>query len=307
MIVLLKDINLPPNITIINTDTFSFCKSLKQITIPPSVTTIKQHAFNRCSSLSQVSIPSSVKIVEEYAFECCDSLDEFKSNSYVDNYSRFPGPIFVIIALISLIILIGLSINFIIILIWWSRIHPWLAHGYKSGKIVYVALLTYWISVICIIFYIILFLLIFYICEKYKNRIFFQRKRPFFIKLKHIYNILSIVILISLVLISWISSIVASVYALKTEKVDGKSIKCLRYMIDGYNGANDWVLNQSLTKQNDLKKWHSKMISKAYGKNGNATNHYCLSVGLPVLLFTIISFLITLFFTILASTANFKC
>ena len=63
-------------------------------------------------------------------------------------------------------------------------------------------------------------------------------------------------------LISFISLAVASAYALKREKKDGNSIKCLQYIIDGCVGAQDWVTNQSSKKQNIFIFSKSKSKSK---------------------------------------------
>lgn len=92
---------------------------------------------------------------------------------------------------------------------------------------------------------------------------------------------------------------IASFYALKKEKIDGVSIKCLRYIYDGCEGAQNWVYNQSLKKQNKYNKWVSKMNSKAYKNNGDATNYYCLLVGVPIMIFSIFLFLSATFAFIL--------
>lgn len=56
-----------------------------------------------------------------------------------------------------------------------------------------------------------------------------RRKRLCFKKSKKYGKIISVVILSALVLMSFLCAIFASIYALKNEKVDGKSIKCLKY------------------------------------------------------------------------------
>lgn len=80
-------------------------------------------------------------------------------------------------------------------------------------------------------------------------------------------------------------------FALKSEKIDGKSIKCYRYIIEGDEGARDLFANKSLKKLNEFQKWHSKMMKKAYNSFGEATNFYCLSVGIPALIFPFFPFL----------------
>ena len=59
--------------------------------------------------------------------------------------------------------------------------------------------------------------------------------------------------------------------------------------MDGYLGASDWAAKQAPEKQNDLDKWYSNMISKAYKKNGKISNYYCVEVGAPIFLFSILS------------------
>ena len=72
---------------------------------------------------------------------------------------------------------------------------------------------------------------------------------------------------------------------MKKNKVNGKSIKCLRYIFDG---AKDWVANQSLEKQNKFNNWVLNMNKHAYGKHGKVTNYYCISVGIPLIVFSVI-------------------
>ncbi|KAK8845181.1 hypothetical protein M9Y10_021363 [Tritrichomonas musculus] len=85
---------------------------------------------------------------------------------------------------------------------------------------------------------------------------------------------------------SIISVIVASQYAIKREN----NLKCLNYIFDGYKGALNWSVNQSLETQNNLEEWHSNMLNKAFKKNGDASEYYCYQVGIPALLFAVIFF-----------------
>ena len=114
-------------------------------------------------------------------------------------------------------------------------------------------------------------------------------KRKCFMYLTIITNIAAYVIFSGLVMTAIISGMIASAYAVRKEKIDGESVKCLKYVLDGYQGASDWVVNQSPEKQNDLDKWYSNMISKAYKKNGKVSNYYCVEVGVPIFLFSIIA------------------
>ena len=91
---------------------------------------------------------------------------------------------------------------------------------------------------------------------------------------------------------------------MKKEKKNEEPIKCLGYILDGYNGAKNWVVNQSIKKQNEFKKWESKMLSKAYGKDGKVTNYYCLTVGIPALIFSILPLVLIIVFNIWFIIAN---
>ena len=65
---------IPPTVTTIDTEAFSWCTSLKSITIPLSVTEIGEHAFLRCTSLEAIAIPSGVTTIGDYMFRQCYSL-----------------------------------------------------------------------------------------------------------------------------------------------------------------------------------------------------------------------------------------
>ena len=64
----LKNIVVPPTITVIGDGAFAGCESLESILISPSVTVIGDGAFMLCKSLESIVIPESVKEIGEYAF-----------------------------------------------------------------------------------------------------------------------------------------------------------------------------------------------------------------------------------------------
>jgi len=68
----LKDIEIPPKITVINRYTFRRC-GFEQLEIPETVTSIREYAFSDCAFL-EVSIPSSISVIEKEAFSSCDML-----------------------------------------------------------------------------------------------------------------------------------------------------------------------------------------------------------------------------------------
>lgn len=259
---------------------FDSCISLKRVIIPPLVTKIGDYAFNCCSELRYISIPPSVKSIQKNTFKGCIYLTDLCPD-FNESRSGFSGNNAVGFALFGLFLMIPifccLIATFISTIVWWLRIHPWFSHGYKSGKTVYISLMTCWIS--SLTFFILFILCILVLC--FVNKV--QKNQ-----LKKLIDIFSIVIFIFFAVTSSISGIVASCYALKNDKIDGKSIKCLKYIIEGYQGANDWIANQPLEKQNDFKNWYSKMSNKAYKKNGNPSNYFCFEVGVPTLIFSII-------------------
>ena len=69
----LTSINMPSNITEIDSAAFNFCHSLKSIVIPSSVTKIGAWAFMWCDSLTSINIPESVTKIGVSAFGSCKS------------------------------------------------------------------------------------------------------------------------------------------------------------------------------------------------------------------------------------------
>ena len=290
----LEQISIPSSIKSIRDYTFFGCSSLTQITIPSSVISIGDYAFYSCKKLKEIIIPSSVKSVGEYTFAKCYNLEEY---CVIDKNEFIGGggfPIGFCTFLDVLFTLINIFPFFIITIVWWSRIHPWFMHGYKKGKTVYISLKISWIVSLFVFICPLIYLSLFYIII-YLKKIYFTRKnRKILDKCESMNNIISGLIFIVLVLIAIISGIVASYYALKNEQIDGESIKCLRYIFDGINGASDWVAKQSLKKQNEFNKWVLKMNENAYGKDGKATNYYCISVGVPIIVFSTLPLLLML-------------
>lgn len=69
-----KNVDIPTNITSIDSFAFSSCSSLTSITIPDSVTYIGQGAFNNCYKLTSIVIPNNVTSIGMSAFWGCSSL-----------------------------------------------------------------------------------------------------------------------------------------------------------------------------------------------------------------------------------------
>lgn len=286
----LKSVVISNSVTKIESETFRDCSSLENVVIPNSVTKIESRAFLNCSSLSNVSIPSSVTTMEDDAFEHCHPSNEYNPNMYIP---FFIDGIFMMANDFAFITLILLFFEFIISVIWWYRLHPWFAHGYILGKIVYYALKCCWVS--SIFAFAVSLIYIFYnnfLLKRWNTRRFFRRNKAYFI-----YHIKLVFFKIFCIFgfISMISIFVASVFALKRKKIDGKPVKCLKYIFDGNKGALNWVINQSTEIQNNYYKWYSKMLKKAFKKNGKASEYYCFQVGVPAIFF----FALFVFFVLL--------
>ncbi|KAK8888183.1 hypothetical protein M9Y10_039247 [Tritrichomonas musculus] len=306
----LSEICIPSSVKLIGRYAFDGCSSITRISIPSSVKSIEDYAFYRCHSLSEVSVPSSVRSLGDHIFDECCHLEDLVTSSFHDYDDYDEEFVYKWFYLIFLpVSLLGMFIDFIISLVWWLRIHPWFAHGYKTGKIIYQSLEVCWISFLIEFIYISIYILFNTIMKKcYKRFVIIYRKKAICDKLSHKMKyvfIVTIILSISLYFISMISGIIASCYALKNEKIEGKSIKCLKYILDGYQGANEWATHQSSETQKNLEKWHLKMLKKAYGKNDKITNYYCLEVGIPILLFSIIPLIELIIFTSIGANMFF--
>lgn len=75
-------VNIPNNITKIESHAFERCQSLKKIIIPDSVTEIGSGAFRNCSNLQSINIPDNVTKIGKESFWNCTNL---KSINLPDN------------------------------------------------------------------------------------------------------------------------------------------------------------------------------------------------------------------------------
>ena len=70
----IKKIAIPNNVTSIGYKAFRSCSKLTSVTIPNSVTNIEYAAFSGCIELESVMIPDSVTSIGNFAFSWCKSL-----------------------------------------------------------------------------------------------------------------------------------------------------------------------------------------------------------------------------------------
>ena len=71
----LTTINLPENITTIQSSAFEGCTSLLSLTIPQKVKSLPNNLCSSCQSLQYVVIPENVTSIGNYAFQNCYSLN----------------------------------------------------------------------------------------------------------------------------------------------------------------------------------------------------------------------------------------
>ncbi len=91
----LEEIELPSNLTILNSGQLANLSNLKSITLPSSLTTLKQNCLGSCTGLTSITIPSSVTEISQAAFSGCTNLEEviFENNSQLNilSTSAFDG------------------------------------------------------------------------------------------------------------------------------------------------------------------------------------------------------------------------
>jgi len=71
----LKEINIPPSVSVIGSHAFTFCSGLREVVIPGTVCKIGPSAFQNCSNLTTVTIENGCKIIGENAFKNCYALE----------------------------------------------------------------------------------------------------------------------------------------------------------------------------------------------------------------------------------------
>ena len=87
----LESVTIGEGVTSIGRDAFYGCASLESITIPDGVTFIGKYAFGYCTSLESITIPDSVTSIGNYAFEYCTSLESIEVDEENQNYSSQDG------------------------------------------------------------------------------------------------------------------------------------------------------------------------------------------------------------------------
>lgn len=292
----LTEIAIPFPVKSINNYTFYCCSSLTKVSLPLSVESIDNRAFSYCVSLEHISIPHSIKSIDENAFDG-SNVEEFKDKPLIEVCIPFAWSLSIIITILNMLDIGEIIITFL----WWRKLHPWFIHGYKTGKKVYQLLIVYWT-------FSSLFFVGFMIYWCFFTRVILKKRMALYFKKKNIlFHSLSITILIIIYLIAVINGIIVSKYALRNDIIDEKSYKCLKYIYEGCQGAENWVSSQSLKKQNEYKNWYSNMINKAFDENGEVTDYYCGFFGNLTLVSAVCPILLTIVGELMLYAAFYSC
>ena len=203
------------------------------------------------------------------------------------HYKNFLAKHFKLLVYLSMILIaLGLISDFIITIVWWLRIHPWMAHAKQSGKLVYISTFMCWIiSLIGFISILILFSKSKYL-QLQSKEIAFPPWMTYF----------TIIICLSS-LLSSVSGVTASSFALKNEKVSlgkfGKlKNKCYRYILQS-NPMKEWAIKKG--KEEEFETWYNDLLDKISSCKSSDCDHknpykqyLFYEVGVPTLIFSII-------------------
>ena len=220
-----------------------------------------------------------------------------------------------ILVIVSLIMIAaGVFADFIVDIVWWSRLHPWFAHAEKTGKTTYGSLTAAW--VFCLVNIIILALIAifkFFVQSVYEK---IGENRLISIVVIGVVSVLSVVIAIC--------SIIPSGYGLKNTKDErGFNYKCMLYLDDGFQGVYkyfgkkynkspediEYYMNLFIEEEDldlpkdvrDFAKWFRKFYFNFYQMDPfKVTDYYCAAVGAPSLVFALVLLVGVILFLVVA-------
>lgn len=88
---LFEKIDIPNNVTSIESWAFAYCSNLTNISIPNNVTRIEDFAFFACRKLKEITMTSSILDIDFCVFDECDELEHiyFEGNIYQWNKISF--------------------------------------------------------------------------------------------------------------------------------------------------------------------------------------------------------------------------
>ncbi len=85
---LLTSLVIPDSVTVINSRTFSSCKTITSLVIGDNVKSICVEAFCGCKNLTSVTIPSSVTYIGEYAFYRCKNIADVYYKGSIEDWCK---------------------------------------------------------------------------------------------------------------------------------------------------------------------------------------------------------------------------
>ena len=189
------------------------------------------------------------------------------------------------LVLVSLILMaVGLLGNFIVTIVWWTRLHPWFAHAAKSGKTVYQSLTACWVVALICLVVVIIFVIFKFAVQSLWEKIAGE-KMP---------SLISTIVIGALLFIVFLCGLIPACFGLKKTKGDeGMNIKCYLYYLEGLEGIRNWLakldFEELIKKGEELKEWDEKLGEKISKEDG-LTEYLCAEVAAPTLIFSIFIF-----------------
>ena len=209
------------------------------------------------------------------------------------------------IVIISVILIAaGVLADFIVDIVWWTRIHPWFSYGLKTAKTTYGSLTAAWVFCLVVIIILALMAIFKFFVQSIYEKI--GENRLISIVVIGIVSVLSVVIAIC--------SIIPSGYALKQEKEDGANMKCFRYLAEGMGWVEEHFYKNygkysyEFNDEEDIPKevldyleWEKKFFGHALNEEDEEiTDYYCAAVGAPALVFALILLVGVVLFLVVA-------
>ena len=85
----ITDVEIPSNVAIIGATAFLGCKNINEITLPKSTVFVGEATFNSCKNMEKILIPKSVQHIDEFCFGASEKVTIFGyENSYAEQYAK---------------------------------------------------------------------------------------------------------------------------------------------------------------------------------------------------------------------------
>lgn len=204
---------------------------------------------------------------------------------------------------ISLIMICaGILADFIVSIVWWTRLHPWYSHAIRTGKTVYSSLIASW--VFCLVAIIVLALIAIF---KFFVQSIYEK-----IGENRLISIIVIAVVAVLSVVIFICTIIPAGFALKKAKIweygESYNLKCYEYIADAAEGIDryfeskygDYEDYYEEKEYEDFQKWERKLNSHVFTEDDNVTDYLCAAVGAPALVFSLILLVGIILFLVVA-------